>query len=156
MQQHWSHDIRDPEAFVGRIVEQRGGDLNPHQRERLHQFLLIALWELSRGYNNTDGWSSFSGYAGSILPRRVTDFHRSPEEGGRTKWHFSNGTHRNLERVIPALVSLDDPVGGADPGIARDVTPDRSTDLLRILGDRDSSPAGPESERGEAQTDRAA
>ena len=79
MSDHWSHDIRDPEAFVARIVTRSGGDLDYHQRERLHQFLLIELWQLSLTYRHGDPRfpSNFSGHAGGVLPRRVIDWRRS-------------------------------------------------------------------------------
>lgn len=138
-EQHWSHDIRDPAAFVARIVTRNGGDLDHHQRERLHQFLLIALWELSLTYDRGDPRfpSNFSGHAGSILPRRVVDWRRSPEEGGRTRWQFAGHTYErprirvdSLDRLEPAhtQVGVEDPLP-SDPA------------LQRILGEGSSSGA---------------
>lgn len=107
--EHWSYDIKDPDAFVAKITVRHGGSLTYHQRERLHQFLLIALWELSKTYRPNGRKPNFSGHAGTILPRRVTDWRRTAEEGGRTRWQFRDSVH---ERVIPTFVSIDDVEGG--------------------------------------------
>jgi hypothetical protein len=108
----WSHDIRDPAAFVGEVIRRAGGELDHGQRERLHQFLLITLWELSLDYRANGQPSNFSGHAGRILPQRVTDWRRSNEEGGRTKWVFAE---RVYVRDLPTFVEFDDEfLGTAD------------------------------------------
>lgn len=130
MQDHWSHDIRDPEAFVSRIVALRGGELDFHQRERLQQFLLIALWELSLVFE--PGGIRFSTYAGNTLPRRITDWRRSPEEGGRTKWQFKD---RIYERPRVHVSSLDQ-LEPALPEVGVEAALPSDPALLRILRPR--------------------
>lgn len=139
----WSHDIRDPEAFVGRIVERSRRKLDSHQRERLHQFLLIELWQLSLNYHA--GGILFSTWAGNTLPRRIIDWERTPEEGGRVLWtkpRTGGGKQyaESYERERPKFYTLvledhapDSPLGTPHSERLVDATPDRSPDLMRVL-----------------------
>ena len=142
LQGAWSHDIRDPVAFVSHIVSRSSVELDYHRRERLHQFLLITLWEISRDFR--PGGVLFSTYAGNILPRRIIDWQRTPEEGGRTSWTFSatSGINsgyrgRTIERVRPDFVPLEDREGEAERASTVDAGHDRLSSVLGLDGARD-------------------
>jgi hypothetical protein len=129
----WSHDIKDPEAFVGRVIERSRLELDHARTERLHQFLLIALWELSLNYQSNGKPACFSNIAYRILPKRIIDWERSPEEGGRTRWQFADRTY---ERDLPGFIEYgDDVVGAAELDPAERVDSDSAgLDSGRAIG----------------------
>lgn len=149
---HWSHDIQDPSLFVGKVISRSHLDLDQQRRERLHQFLLIALWELSLVYCANGKPSSFSSHAGNILPKRIIDWERTPEEGGRTRWQFSD---RVYERELPALVPLDDRPDEPVHVEPLDASAYSDSAARRVLRERRSELAGRDIEVG-AATSRAA
>lgn len=149
------HDIRDCEAFVASITNRSRRTLDHHQRERLHQFLLIALWKLSLTYRRGDPRfpSNFSGYAGDILPQRIIDWERSPEEGGRTRWQFADRTY---ERSRPVFSSLDDQQGEALELSTVDAERGGLTSVLGLDRTRDRAALRPADPVGEGPARRAA
>jgi hypothetical protein len=154
------HDIRDADAFVGRVIVRSHLELDYHRRERLHQFLLIALWRLSQTYDANGRPSNFSGIAGAILPKRIIDWQRSPEEGGRTIWtkpRSGSGKQYadSYERQRPQLVSIDDDpehgdVGATLSGGSLDDGEHRLADELRSLRKRARRPSRREPWVGES------
>jgi hypothetical protein len=147
--------IDDAEAFCWKVIANSNRDLDSGQRERLHQFLLIELWSLSKQYR--PGNVTFSTVAGNTLPKRIVDWERSAEEGGRLKWQFADRTY---ERELPLVVSFDpelDRVGGArplhrglpgaDPG---------ADDLARLVGARGSTRARHKQDLRQGLLDRSA
>jgi hypothetical protein len=133
------HDVRDADAFVSSVIARSAGRLSYDERERLVQFLRIEIWRLAERYE--PGGITFSTYAGRTLPRRITDWRRTPEEGGRTFWSFGNG--RTYERERPKVVSLDadaslrDRLDSAQSTRSGDPADDCSPDLERLLADGD-------------------
>jgi hypothetical protein len=145
---HWSHDIRDPVAFCAQYAKQR--DLDYHQRERLVQFLLIALWQLANVYR-PGGTITFSTFAGHKLPGRIIDWERSAEEGGRTKWVFSSYTY---ERTLPEFTEYRPEE--ADTGRAMDTEGSDLQDLLGLDRARDRRLSRRDDEVGPATKSKAA
>ena len=155
VQDHWSHDIDDPDAFVGKVISRSSIDLDHHRRERLHQFLLIELWQLSLRWNPPAKYKhkGFDGFARPILSLRVIDWERSAEEGGRTKWQFKGHTH---ERARPGFVSLDERPDSAEPSSTVDSEGSGLQDLIGLLGERGSHHPRPEHTMGKRAHGKAA
>ena len=150
------HDIDDVEAWCGRVLDRQNLNLSFHDREDLHTYLIEAVWELNLVFRG----GRFSGFAATHINRKISDWKRSRY---RTKWTFgpaasnaTNGESRTIERPRPVFVSVDDPVGDAYPYQPVDVTPDRSTDLMRVLRNGDSNGVGYDVEDGEAEDECAA
>ena len=143
------HDVRDVEGFCVRIIRGSSVDLDADRYEDLLTYLIETAWELSK--IEPRQWDrSFSGWAHPLLRLRVVDWQRSKY---RTKWQFKDRTY---ERPIPVFVSVDDRLGDAYPYELVDVTPDRSTDLMRVLGAGDSPDTRDDVEDGEGENERAA
>jgi DNA-directed RNA polymerase specialized sigma24 family protein len=128
-------NIDDAERFCWAIVGKAGRELDYHDAEDLHQFLLVECWRLSLRY--VPGGPDFDGWAAKILKLRVVDWQRS--RSGRTRWAFKDRTY---ERSRPQLVSLDAGMGDAEPSRSIDFEDDCASDLRRVLGDGSSTRAG--------------
>lgn len=118
------HNIRDVEGFTDRIINRRRLHwLQPHEREDLHVYLIETCWELSVRFE-PNGWP-FSKWAGPTLNSRVTDWLRR---------EFFDGRYVDAPTQIVPL----DGLGEAEFGRQADFAADRSPDLVRVLGQRNS------------------
>jgi len=127
-------NVDNAERFCWAIVSRSRLELDFHDAEDLHQYLLVECWRLSLRYQ--PGGPDFDGWASRILRMRVVDWTR--QRNGRTTWQFANRTY---ERRRPQLVSFDSErdrldsalgTGTGDPAAGRD------SDLGRLVstGDR--------------------
>ncbi len=129
-------NIDDAERFCWAIVGKAGRELNYHDAEDLHAYLLAECWRLSLRY--IPGGADFDGWASRILKLRVTDWER--QRSGRTRWAFKDRTY---ERQRPQLVPLDDAGMGdvESPGFS-DPEADCASNLMRVFGNGDSTRPG--------------
>lgn len=78
-------DVRDPRGFVAAAIQRSGVRCGPDQRDDLIAEGLAILCDLARKYEpHREGYAKagkFSGYAASLLPRRMQD-----------AWHQMNAT----------------------------------------------------------------
>lgn len=108
------HDVRDTERFVTAIVDEllrsKGLRLSFHEREELEAEGLAIMCELARRYTphhqaRREDWN-FSGYAQSMLPKRLIDVLR--RNGTRTrdpktgKRGWKPRTVESLDRLMEA------------------------------------------------------
>jgi len=106
----------DAERMCGQVVTrfQRRSQaaLPAAEVEDLMAFLLATIWELSERFEpakDRRGVDGFASYAGRILDRRVTDWHRSRFLDGR---YATEDERRNFVNAL----SLDSPAeAGGDP-----------------------------------------
>ena len=130
------HDIDDTAAYCAPIVERYGADLEWHDREDLHAYLVETAWQLSLRHDASRG--KFSAWLGWKLGQRAHDWRR--QRFGRTRWKFSGHTY---ERERPRLVSVDadhslrDQLELALGSGAGDREADRDTDLEGLDEERD-------------------
>lgn len=139
------HDINDVEAFCLRIVHRSGLELAWHERDDLLAYLVETCWELSRVYR--PGGIRFSTYANTILSRRTVDWVR--------QYRGRDSRARNPGQRVQ-LLSLGDELAESHIASLVDVTPPRSTDLMRALRSRGSTSAGRDDTVGEGEDGKAA
>jgi hypothetical protein len=126
-------DVRDVEAFAGRIVERYGRDLNAQDRDELAVWLVEECWILSTKHDASKG--PFSKWVGYTLARRTADWRR--QRFGRTRWKFAGHEH---VRERPTVVSLDDErdrLGESLAAGARDSSADWEPAFGGLFHDRD-------------------
>jgi DNA-directed RNA polymerase specialized sigma24 family protein len=128
-------DVDDASAFVWAIVRKGGRELDYHDAEDLHAYLLAECWRLSLRY--VPGGVDFDGWAAKILRVRVVDWER--QRSGRTRWQFADRTY---ERTRPTLVPLDDDsMGDAERAQSSDPETDCDSSLRRVLAGGSSTRA---------------
>lgn len=138
-------DIADAQGFVAAVVIRSRLSLTHHDREDLHQYLLVECWRLSLDYDSAGRRPCFSNYAATILRRRVVDWQR--KRFGRTTW---KAKHKTYTRPRINIESLDNP-GRLERDLgARAVDPqvDRDPDLAGLHGAGGRPRAGDHAELG--------
>jgi DNA-directed RNA polymerase specialized sigma24 family protein len=114
------HDVNDASGLCWRVVGESGLRLSWHEREDLHAWLLVAIWELSLRYDPERRRASFSTFATRGLRRSVVDWLRATR--GRTVWKFRGRVH---ERKLPEFIALDDRLVDFEPALQSDSSPGR-------------------------------
>jgi DNA-directed RNA polymerase specialized sigma24 family protein len=103
------HDVEDVEAVCVRAArlfrEQNCPDLPELDFQALVQFLVVAVWKMSKRYD-PELSTSFKAIVHGRLRNRCVDWFRT--YAGRTRWQFRGRTY---ERSLPVPASLDAPAG---------------------------------------------
>jgi len=88
-------DMEDVEKFcsihINNYIKKRNMKLKPEDYEDLMAYGMSFVWELYDSKWNQKG--SFSGYAGYIFPKRITDYYRA-------KWG-RDGQKLSIESAVP-------------------------------------------------------
>lgn len=106
------HNVADAEGFVAAAVRDLGLVLTFHDREDLEAQGLVIMLDLAAAYTPTHAgkradWSTFSGYAASLLPKRLLSawhkqagHRRTRDAAGRRGWDYRG--HESLNQLMDA------------------------------------------------------
>jgi hypothetical protein len=130
--------IDDAFAFTAEIIRRGNFILSFHEEDDLHLYLVETAWELSLRYDvELASGYPFAKWCKPTLCRRAIDWDQRIRRP-RVRWQFAD---RVYERKPTLVVGLDS-VGESERALAMDAAPDRSPDLMRLLGEGDSKGAG--------------